>query len=192
MKHTQNLKSLRRKLQVRAGCHRFTWRVSGFWAWISVLVCGFLSGGGDIRVSLLKIGTSPSGKCYCRSVISYGVPFLKPEIVSILDEGFGTFYNYPWPFLLLTRAKNYKHTRCHSQNGLHQKSLCPRALLRILALPQCGGCTHLSSSTWGQAQGFLCCPVSFLELWLSTLCCQIFQHYFPLPECWSWCGFTVL
>lgn len=120
-KHTQSLQISGKKTQVQVGWRKFTWRVSGFWAWICELVCGFLSEGVEIRVSLPQRATldsSPSGECYYRSIIHSWISFLKPEKFWILDGGFGAIVNGLWPFFATYQSKAYKHTRFHSQNDL--------------------------------------------------------------------------
>lgn len=120
-KHTQSLQISGKKTQVQRGWRKFTRRVSGFWAWIFELVCGFPSEGVEIRVSLPQRATldsSPSGECYYRSIIHSRVSFLKPEKFWILDEGSGAIVNDLWPFFATYQSKAYKHTRSHSQNDL--------------------------------------------------------------------------
>lgn len=75
---------------------------------------------------------------------------------SILDEGLEAFIISN--IFAIYHSKEYKPARFRSQNDLRLKNLYLRALQKTVSHKkeyQAPGHTHLSSSTWRQAQRFL-------------------------------------
>lgn len=187
-------KSLGRKCRCERLWRRFTWRASGFRAWMSVLVCGFLNAGVEIRAFLLQRatrGNNPSGECCYRSVFSFWVPFLKPEKFWILDEGSGAFLNDLWPFFATYQSKAYKHTRFLSQNDLRWKILYLRTLQGIFCSPRGGltsprPCTHPQLCPKADPGTFSGCrPVFFLAMAFNSAL-QNSPALFSMPRVVVW------